>query len=242
MKFIRLAAIALLACGLGRASSSSPEPSKPLDPFAAEMTPLLRVVDLKLNESRQVELSDGTTATVKLLGVESHRDSVKGMIDRSTVTVEVNGEKAVLVSGNYRLPVAVGGVQIDCPVTGDYRGNDKEKVRNLWNIDADVRLRVWPAGSPWIRPGSFTYPIRQRWMAAMTWFSDEPMGGNPKAGFYYHAGMDFGATEGMAEVLAAADAIVVVSGEQVLTGCASLLQGTDDCRSLIRKRGRWLQV
>ena len=79
---------------------------------------------MKLGETRQVELSDGSTATIKLLDVESKRDSVLKMITESLAMVEVNGETATLMSGNYRLPASVGGVQIDCPVTGDYPGKN----------------------------------------------------------------------------------------------------------------------
>ncbi len=224
----------IIVCFSSSVSSFADTP--PRDLFKAEMRPLLRTIDIKFGETRQVELCDGSTATVKLLEVESHRDSVLGMIDRSTVAVEVNGEKAALVGGNYRLPIEVGGVRIDCPVTGDYRGGEKEKVRNLWNLDADARLRIWPAGSPWVRPGTFAYPIRQRWMATMTWFSNEPVGGNPKSGFYYHAGMDFGGTEGVTEALAAVDGIVVSRGKEVLPGYEPLMNGTEDCEPLLRNQ------
>ncbi|MBN1396091.1 MAG: PKD domain-containing protein [Pirellulales bacterium] len=194
---------------------------------------LFTVVDLKLGEARKVELPDGTTAEVRLLDVKSDRDSVLNMINDSRATVEVNGETIVLHSGNYRLPAAVGGVQIDCPVTGDYPG---EKVREFWNLAGDARLRVWPGDSPWIAPGTFTYPLRQRWMGAMTWFSNEQMS---YAGgwYYYHAGMDFGATEGMTEALSAIDGVVASCGLDAMPGCEPPVEKRADVVYLKDRRG-----
>ncbi len=197
-------------------------------------TPLLRAVDLHLGQRRQVELCDGSTAAVELLEVKSTRDSVLGMIRESRVKVRVNGETATLVSGNYRLPVEVGGVQIDCPVTGDYPG---EKVREYWNLSGDARLRLWPAGSPWIKPGTFTYPMRQRWMAAMTWFSNEPVSVNARGWYYYHAGMDFGATEGKTEAVSAIDGVVASRGLNVLPGCEPPVEKRADVVYLKDRRG-----
>src|SRR3954462_1038279 len=85
--------------------------------------PLLRTVDLDRGESQVVELSDGTKARVRLLDVEEDRDGVCSAIREARVKVEVNGRSSTLVSANYRLPVTVGGVQIDCPVTKGYYKN-----------------------------------------------------------------------------------------------------------------------
>lgn len=195
--------------------------------------PLFRVLDANIGEVCEVKLSDGTTANVRLLEVKSKRDSVLNMITESRVKVEVNGETATLVSGNYRLPVTVGGVQIDCPVTGDYPG---EKVREFWHLAGDARLRLWPADSPWITPGTFTYPLRQRWMGAMTWFSNEPMS-YWHDWYYYHAGMDFGATEGMTEALSAIDGIVASKGLEVLPGSEPPVNKRADVVYLKDRRG-----
>ena len=87
----------------------------------------------------------------------------------------------------------------------------------------DARLRVWPAGSPWIDPGGFVYPARQRWFAAYTQVANEPVyvdGGDlpAKKEIYYHYGLDISGSEGLVDVVAAADGIVACSGNDVLAG------------------------
>ena len=182
--------------------------------------PLLRTVDLDRGESQVVELADGTRAQVKLLDVEEDRDSVRSAIRQARVKVEVNGRTTTLVCANYRLPVTVGGVQIDCPVTrGYYRNCDP--FEDSWGLDKDARLRLWPAGSPWVAPGTFAYPIKQRWFAGATQMANEPSfvdGGDAPTGrpIYYHSGLDIGGCEGLVDVVSACDGLVVSAGGKAL--------------------------
>lgn len=180
-------------------------------------TPLLCVVDLAVGESAEVELSDGRSVTVRLVDLVEERDSIRNAIRRARVTVEVNGEQIVLETGMYNLPRTVGGVQIDCTVTSGYNENG---TPSFWGLGKDARLRLWPEGSSWIEPGTFRYPARQKWLATLTWYDNEPVDGGatilPK--IYYHAGLDIGATEAMTEVIAATDALVVSVGAEVLEG------------------------
>src|SRR4051794_35643527 len=81
------------------------------------LEPPVRTLDLTIGETQTVRLCDGKSAVVKLLDVREQRDELRQAIRRSEIDVEVNGTKVSLVSANYRLPVAVAGVQIDCPVT-----------------------------------------------------------------------------------------------------------------------------
>ena len=162
--------------------------------------PLLRTVDLDRGESQLVELADGTRARVKLLDVEEERDGVRSAIRQARVKVEVNGQTTTLVSANYRLPITVGGVQIDCPVTRGYYKNC-DPFEDSWGLDKDARLRLWPAGSPWAAPGTFVYPIKQRWFAGATQMANEPSfvdGGDAPTGrpIYYHSGLDIGGLRG----------------------------------------------
>ena len=92
------------------------------------LKPLVRAVDLNVGEAREVELAHGNKATVKLLDLEEQRDRLRNAVRRARVKVEVNGKVATLTSANYHLPVAVGGVQVDCPVTGGYRVDNSEAV------------------------------------------------------------------------------------------------------------------
>jgi murein DD-endopeptidase MepM/ murein hydrolase activator NlpD len=137
----------------------------------------------------------------------------------------VGGRRVALVSANYRLPVTAGDVQIDCPVTKGYRQNNSKGVSgdNPWGLDKDARLRLWPAGSPLLRAGTFVYPARQRWFASLTQMANEPVyvdgGENPLVKqIYYHYGLDIGGAEAMVEVIAATDGVVVSSGKSALPG------------------------
>jgi murein DD-endopeptidase MepM/ murein hydrolase activator NlpD len=197
----------------------------PAQPPPPTVRPLLRAVDLNIGESQEVELADGQKATVKLLDLRETRDRLRSAVRRAEVLVEVNGQKVTLVSTNYRLPVTIAGVQIDCPITKGYRKDSTKETRGAdpWGLIKDARLRLWPAGSPWIRPDTFRYPARQRWFASATQMANEPVyvdgGENPRVKkIYYHYGLDIGGAEGLVEVVAATDGLVVSSGKAVLPG------------------------
>ncbi len=211
------AAWLMLLVDLASACAAPPKPT---------LEVLHRTLDLKIGETQQTKLSDGQSATVKLLDVREPRDGFRGSIRRPEVDLEVNGQKVSLVSGNYRLPVTIAGVQIDCPVTGGYRVNSAKTVRddNAWGLDKDARVRLWPAGSPLVNPGTFRYPARQRWFASDTHMANEPVfvdgGENPltKRPVYYHYGLDIGGAEAMVDVIAATDGMVVSSALEILPG------------------------
>ena len=178
------------------------------------LSPLLRTVDLDVGETRDVTLHDGSRATLELLEVEADTDPIMDAVREVRVTVLVNGERAVIKSGNYHLPIPVGGVQVDCPVTADYLGLTTE---DWWGLERDARLRVWPGDSPYIWPGTFVYPVNQKWLASLTWYSNEPVNSpRPDGSIYYHAGLDLGGAEDMVEIYAATDGTVVSTGGQVL--------------------------
>ena len=145
---------------------------------------------------------------------------MRSAIRQARVKVEVNGQTTTLVSANYRLPITVGGVQIDCPVTRGYYKNC-DPFEDSWGLDKDARLRLWPEGSPWAAPGTFVYPIKQRWFAGATQMANEPSfvdGGDAPTGrpIYYHSGLDIGGCEGLVEVVSACDGLVVSAGGKAL--------------------------
>lgn len=179
--------------------------------------PLLRVVDLDVGESAAVELHDGSKVNVKLVSLEEVRDRIRLAVRRADLVLEINGKRVELDAGPYRLPITAAGVQVDCTVTGGMNSNGDPE---FWGLEKDARVRFWPAGSPWIEPGTFIYPVKQDWFAARTWFDNEAVDGGKTIlkKIYYHAGLDIGATEGLAEVIAATDALVVQSGMNVLEG------------------------
>jgi murein DD-endopeptidase MepM/ murein hydrolase activator NlpD len=181
---------------------------------------LHRTFDLSLGEAAEGELPGGQRVRLKLLDLEEMADDVNGAVRLAKVKVEVNGEATILTSGNYNLPRTFAGIQIDCPIT---RGYLVKARKNVWGLKKDARLRVWPAGSPWIPRGTFVYPAKQRWFATYTQMGNEPTyvdGGDlpGKKDIYYHYGFDIGGSEGLVDVVAATDAIVVSSGKEVLAG------------------------
>ncbi len=180
---------------------------------AAESTrkALFETFDLTIGET--VTTTSGAELT--LVSVKEPKGDVWGEISRPEVVVAVDGETATLVAGMYRLPVAIGSLQLDCPITG---GLQKNSHIDHWALEKDARLRVWPAGSPWIEPGSFGYPLKQRWFASHTAFSNEPVAPRPDGRLYYHAGLDLGGCEALTEVVAATDALVVSAGNRILPG------------------------
>ncbi len=187
--------------------------------WETDLDPLVRSIELNVGDSQSVRLSDGSQAEVSVIGLTEKRDDLRNAVREARVTVEVNGERAEIVSATYHLPVKVGGVQMDCPVTGGHIIED----RNRWGLKADVRLRFWPKGSPWIRPGTFGYPVNQRWFATNTQMANEPcfVDGVERPGatrVYYHDGLDFGGAERLVDVLAASDGLVIADGEERLPG------------------------
>ena len=118
---------------------------------AGAQQPLFRTLDIDTGATESVELSSGKRATVKLLSTSETRDKARSAIREARAEVEINGSRATLSCGNYRLPVEVGGVQIDCTVTKAYYQNTN---RDHWGLVKDARLRLWPAGSPFMPPGS----------------------------------------------------------------------------------------
>ncbi len=187
---------------------------------AEKQRPLLRAVDLDIGESAKIELSDGSQATVKLLAIKQHSDSMSAAVRRAEVALEVNGERVELVSATYHLPTTAAGVRIDCPVTQGYVANSG---RDAWGLEKAARLRLWPASSPLLRPGTFQYPAKQRWFATSTQMANEPTyvdgGERPsRKNIYYHYGLDIGGAEGLVDIVAATDGLVVSVGEKVFEG------------------------
>jgi len=181
----------------------------------------LEVVDLNRNETREVILADRTRVRVKLLDLTETLDPMRNAVRQALVRVELNGQSLVVTSATYHLPVRFAGVQIDCPITEGHVPNSSQG--NAWGLEKAARLRLWPAASPWIAPGTFRYPLKQKWFASHTQMANEPSfvdGGEDPANqkIYYHYGLDSGGVEGMVDVIAATDGRVISSGTNVLSG------------------------
>lgn len=201
----------VLLCVAAHAADEPPEPT---------MSPLVRVVDLAVNQSAKVELCNGETVVVKLLELLETSDPVRDAVRRARVKIAVDGQTVWLNSANYELPKTVGKVRVDCPITRGYLRNTS---RDAWQLRQDARLRLWPAGSPLVQPDTFVYPVKQRFFASATQMANEPCYVNacerPSVRkVYYHNGLDFGGCEGMTEVVAATNGLVVSCGKEILPG------------------------
>jgi len=186
--------------------------------LAVAQQPLFRAVDIDVGATEQVQFSDGKRATVKLLSISETRDNARSAIREARAEVEINGSRATLSCGNYRLPVTVGEAQADCTVTKAYYQNTNH---DHWGLERDARLRLWPVGSPFMPPSSMLYPVRQRWFASRTQMANEPTYVDEgeritSAKIYYHAGLDIGGAEGLVDVIAATDGLVVGLGTNVI--------------------------
>ena len=202
---------------------------------AKSVVPLFQTVDLSIGEEVTVTVG-GQEAIIKLNGLHEVRDKVMLAVAYTEVDITVNGRQQTITSGLYRLPFEIAGVQIDCPVTGNYK---HDSGIDHWALRKDARIRIWPKGSPWLRPGSFVYPIGQKWFASHTWFSNEAVS-RTNGRYYYHAGLDIGASEAQDAVFAATDGEVVSVAGQSADGLPkSAVQPRYDVVYLRDERG-WL--
>lgn len=199
------------SCGLlllnsGPATAQIPTPTQP---------PGFTLVDLDLGETQSVTLADGTSVRLKLLHLDEQRDAVRQAIRQATATVLINDQEAQLSCSHYHLPKTIGPVRIDCPITkGHYQG----VAGDPWGLDKQVRLRLWPAAAPLTEPGSFSYPLKQRWFASATSMANEPIDAGVTSGYVYHYDLDFGGAEALTEVVSATDALVVSCADDTLPG------------------------
>lgn len=187
--------------------------------YPARIDPLLRVVDLNVGESQRFTLSDGSSVQVELVNLKETLDDLRHAVRKAEVTVKIDGHEATLVSATCNLPRTVGPAQVDCSIT---KGYNTRGSASSWGLDKDARLRLWPKGSPWVHPGTFGYPVKQRWFATDTQMANTPVfvdGGELVASarnIYYHNDLDIGGAEGLIEVVSATDALVVSSGGETL--------------------------
>lgn len=210
-------------------------------PFSGKgIEPLRIVTDLNIGESVKMKLNNGESVELTLLDTKAVFDELRNAVRSAKARVSVNGDEVWLDVANYNLPVSVGNVQIDCPVIKAY--NSKSSHLH-WGLKKEARLRIWPAGSPYITPGTFGYPIKQRLFASDTQMGNEPsfvdgdevLGNSP---VYYHSALDFGGFEGKDEIISPVDGLVITAGVDTITGLGDLPdEGTYDSVYILDKRG-----
>src|SRR4030095_9888383 len=118
-----------------------------------------QVFDLDTGDTETVRVGN-RSVMVKLESVKVTTDPVSEAVRLAVANVLIDGKAAAVECANYRLPMTVGSVQIDCPITKDYYRNT---TADTWGLERAARLRLWPAGSPWMSPGAIRYPVKQRW-------------------------------------------------------------------------------
>ncbi len=225
--------IVFLAIGLFAASHCVPCSGKGIEP-------LQTAADLNIGDSVKLKLSNGESADLILLDTEAVFDELRNAVRSARTKVSVNGNEIWLDVANYNLPVTVGNVRIDCPVTKAYLTNSSH---SRWGLKKDARLRIWPAGSAYMTPGTFVYPIKQRLFATDTQMGNEPcyVDGSESPGnssVYYHSALDFGGSEGMEEVVSSVDGLVITAGIDTIAETRDLPdKGTYDAVYILDKRG-----
>jgi murein DD-endopeptidase MepM/ murein hydrolase activator NlpD len=184
----------------------------------SQIIPVRKVVDLNVGEKEVITISTGKSVAVRLISIKDSVDKINSAVRFAKAEVDVNGTRIVLSAANYSLPVTVGDVQIDCPVTKAYLMKSRHA---RWKLEKDARLRLWPKDSPLLKSGTFVYPLKQRIFASDTQMGNEPVyvNGGEEPGsesIYYHSGLDFGGFEALEEVVSTVDGIVIISGTNIL--------------------------
>lgn len=205
-------------------------------------TPIRVVAELNIGQTKEITLNNGGKVKLTLLGIDETRDDVRNIIREVKLHIKVDGEDVALSSGNYNLPVCVGKVKIDCPVTKGYLSNS---MRDLWKITKDARFRLWPKDSPNLKKGTFGYPIKQRWMVNMTHSGNEPSLTGWGIRFdwkkiYYHEGHDIGGAEGMDEIVSATDGKVISIRNETIEGFENIPTGAREDKLFIVDDRNWL--
>ncbi len=191
-----------------------------------ELTRLNVVVEMNVGETQDVMLTNGKSVKLAFNDMEIIRDSVRQGIRAVKLKISVDGEEKIIGSGNYNLPVTVGTVKIDCPVIKEHTARSGY-YKNDGIMQGDARFRLWPVNSPFIQPGTFGFPLEQKWLSIRTQSQNEPAGlgwaeGRDSENVGYHSTHDFGGAEAMNEIFFATDGLVVSANNKVFPGYEDL--------------------
>ncbi len=177
-------------------------------------------VDLAVGETYVFTLENGMKKKITVISCDDVRDEFSNAVRKATVTVDVDGYQTTIPVAQYSMPQVVNGVKLDTTITKAYLSNSNNP--NVWDLDpdADVRLRLWNPDQPFLEPGTFCYPVKQRWFASQTQMSNEPTfvdgGEDPRRkSIYYHYALDFGGYDQMIRVVAATDGEVVSAAGEI---------------------------
>jgi murein DD-endopeptidase MepM/ murein hydrolase activator NlpD len=181
------------------------------------------VVNLAIGEAYTYTTQQQVEKKITLLALRETRDRFRDAVRWAEVDLDVNGQPVTVPVALYTLPVVVQDIKVDVPVSKGYIG--KSSHGNVWGFpaDKDIRLRVWDADQPLLEPGTFCYPVQQRWFASDTQMANEPCyvdaAEDPTSKtVYYHYGLDFGGYDRMIPVVAATDGQVISVAGETLPG------------------------
>src|SRR5690554_2100174 len=197
----------------------------PTKTVAQKLSRLNTVVELDVGESAEVELTNGEKVQITLKNIKSYKDNVRGAVRSASVKLNVDGETVTIGSGLFNLPKTVGNVKIDCPVIKDFTVSGYYRFDGI--LPKDARFRIWPKDSPYIQPGTFGFPLNQAWLSGRMQSQNELAGSGWAENIEstppgYHAPHDFGGAEGMDEIFAATDGLIVSANKEVLEGYEDL--------------------
>jgi hypothetical protein len=179
------------------------------------------VVDIAKGETFVYTTQAGTQKKITLLSLIEQRDTFRDAVRWAEAEIDVDGVKAAIPVAQYTMPMVVNGVKVDAAVSKGYIVRSSKS--NVWDFpaDKDVRLRLWDENQPLLEPGTFMYPVQQRWMASDSQMANEPCYVDAaevpsNKNIYYHYGLDFGGYDRMIPVVAATNGTVIsVGGESV---------------------------
>ena len=173
-------------------------------------------ITLALGESVVFTTRLGENKRVSLIRVNETRDSIRDAVRSAEAIVSVDGESSGVPVGGYSMPTVVNGVKLDVAVT---RGYLKRNLKtDQWRLPdgKDAIIRFWDADAPLLEPGTFVYPVRQRFLSSLTQVGNEAVHVNgaelvpPDSPIYYHSCVDIGGYDGKDEIIAAVGGRVCV--------------------------------
>lgn len=166
-----------------------------LSAAATDATSQPQLVELNSGETVTVTLPGGKHKALRLASVreytepyfESNGGQVVNAVVKADLVVEVDGVRATLTGGPFRLPAVVNGLAILLSNTRNWSGGIVGSA-----LAKDVRLEVADLPSRWTATPNLTFPIHNyRWHAMNYQHTFLGVAVN-QAKLYYHRGEDMG--------------------------------------------------
>lgn len=183
-----------------------------LSAATTDANPQPQLVEINSGETVKVTLPGGKQKTLRLESLREHTEPyyesvgtrVVNAIVKADLVLEVDGVRATLTGGPFRLPVVVNGLAILLSNTRNWGGGIVAS-----SLTKDVRLEVADLPSRWTSAPNLTFPIHNyRWHAMNYQHTFLAVAVN-QAKLYYHRGEDMGMIPDKEKCLAMTDLEVV---------------------------------